>query len=52
MPATADLVDEYGDRAAVCELQLRQFGGVRAFAGEISTVRCSSIDHQRVRAKR
>ena len=35
-----DIVDEYGDRAAVCELQLRQYGGVAAFAGEISTVRC------------
>ena len=40
MPATADLLDEYGDSAAVCELRLRQFGGVRSFAGEISTVRC------------
>ncbi|HEY2936007.1 MAG TPA: ribonuclease E activity regulator RraA [Gaiellaceae bacterium] len=40
MPATADLLDEYGDRAAVCELRLRQFGGVRSFSGEISTVRC------------
>src|SRR6266540_6131000 len=40
MPATADLLDEYGDRAAVCELGRRQFGGVRSFSGEISTVRC------------
>lgn len=24
----------------MCELQLRDFGGVRAFAGELSTVRC------------
>ena len=40
MPATADLLDEYGDRAAVCEIEFRQFGGARDFAGEISTVRC------------
>jgi len=37
---TADLVDEHGDRAAVCGLELRQFGGAKAFAGEIRTVRC------------
>src|SRR5882672_1981227 len=40
MPATADLVDQYGDRAAVCEIEFRQFGGLHDFAGEISTVRC------------
>jgi regulator of ribonuclease activity A len=40
MPATADLLDDYGRRAAVCEIEFRQFGGVRDFAGEISTVRC------------
>ena len=40
MIATADLLDEHAERAAVCELQLLQFGGVRAFDGEISTVRC------------
>jgi regulator of ribonuclease activity A len=38
--ATADLADEHGGRAAVCELELRQFGGVRAFSGRIATVRC------------
>jgi regulator of ribonuclease activity A len=38
--ATADLLDEHGDRAAVCELQFVQFGRVKSFAGEISTVRC------------
>lgn len=40
MRATADIADEYGERAAVCELDLRQFGGVRAFSGVIATVRC------------
>ncbi len=39
--ATADILDEHGDRAAVCELPLRQFGGVRSFEGPIATVRCS-----------
>ena len=37
---TADLVDEHGDAARVCELELRQFGGIRSFAGEIATIRC------------
>ncbi|MGH2596269.1 MAG: ribonuclease E activity regulator RraA [Actinomycetota bacterium] len=40
MTSTADLVDEYGDRAAVCEIELRSFGAVREFHGEITTVRC------------
>lgn len=31
--ATADLIDAYGDELASCELQFRQFGGVRAFFG-------------------
>ena len=40
MISTADTLDEHGDRAAVCELMLRQFGGVTAFSGVIATVRC------------
>jgi regulator of ribonuclease activity A len=40
MTATADACDEQPDRAQACELQLRQFGGVRSFEGAISTVRC------------
>ena len=40
MRATSDVVDEHGDRAAVCGVAFRQFGGVAAFEGEISTVRC------------
>ncbi|MDX6476132.1 MAG: regulator of ribonuclease [Gaiellaceae bacterium] len=39
MTATADLLDEHPD-AAVCDLVLRQFGGVAAFDGAIATVRC------------
>lgn len=38
--STSDVYDEHGERAQVCELQLRDFGGVRAFSGPISTVRC------------
>ncbi len=37
---TADICDEYGSRAAACEIQFRQFGGVATFAGPIATVRC------------
>jgi regulator of ribonuclease activity A len=40
MTGTSDLLDEHGDRAAVCLVQFGQFGGVRAFSGPISTVRC------------
>lgn len=40
MTSTADLWDEHRDNASVCELQLRQFGGLSVFAGEIATVRC------------
>ena len=40
MTPTADLADEHGDQARVCELELRQFGAVRSFAGEIATIRC------------
>jgi regulator of ribonuclease activity A len=36
---TADVLDEYGDRAAVCLLQFRSFGAA-AFSGRIATVRC------------
>jgi regulator of ribonuclease activity A len=37
--ATADLLDEHGERAAVCLLQFRSFGA-RAFCGRVATVRC------------
>ena len=40
MTATSDVLDEHGDRAAVCSIAFRQFGGRRAFEGPISTVRC------------
>ncbi len=40
MTATSDVVDDHGDRAAVCATAFRQFGGRRAFEGPISTVRC------------
>lgn len=38
--ATADLVDEIGAEVRSCDVQFRQFGKRRAFAGAISTVRC------------
>ncbi|MFI7422187.1 ribonuclease E activity regulator RraA [Nonomuraea sp. NPDC049684] len=37
---TADLYDERGDELDSCDLQLRQYGGRRAFHGTIATVRC------------
>lgn len=37
---TADLVDRYGCELRVCDLQFRQFGGVRSFAGPVRTVSC------------
>jgi regulator of ribonuclease activity A len=37
---TSDVVDEYGERAAVCTAPLRQFGRRRSFTGQVSTVRC------------
>lgn len=38
--ATADLFDAAGDRCQSCAIQFRQFGGRRAFAGKIHTIRC------------
>lgn len=37
---TADLVDDIGPEVRSCDVQFRQFGGRRQFAGPISTVRC------------
>lgn len=39
MRATADILDEHGDAAQVCQLQFRSFGAP-AFDGPIATVRC------------
>ncbi|MFU8875570.1 ribonuclease E activity regulator RraA [Micromonospora sp. SL4-19] len=39
-PTTADLYDRYGEDLGSCDTQLRQFGGVAAFAGPAVTVRC------------
>ena len=38
--STADILDGHPDRAQVCSLTFRQFGGIRAFEGPITTVRC------------
>lgn len=37
---TADLVDEIGDHVRSCDVQFRQLGGHRRFAGPIRTLRC------------
>jgi regulator of ribonuclease activity A len=37
---TADLVDKYGAELRVCDVQFRQFGGQRMFAGPVRTVSC------------
>ena len=38
--STADILDAHPGEARVCERVLHQFGGVTAFSGPISTVRC------------
>lgn len=45
---TADLCDEHGDKLQVCEPIFQMFGGRRAFAGPVSTVRCFE-DNTRVK---
>jgi regulator of ribonuclease activity A len=45
---TADLCDEHGDELQVCEPIFQMFGGRRAFAGPVSTVRCFE-DNTRVK---
>jgi regulator of ribonuclease activity A len=40
MTVTADLYDEHGDALASLSVQLRDFGGIRAFSGPVRTVRC------------
>lgn len=37
---SADLVDQYGTELRVCDLQFRQYGGRRGFAGPVRTVVC------------
>jgi len=48
MKGTADLCDEHGDELQVCEPIFQMFGGRRAFAGPVSTVRCFE-DNSRVK---
>jgi regulator of ribonuclease activity A len=45
---TADLCDEHGDELQVCEPVFGMYGGRRAFAGPVSTVRCFE-DNSRVK---
>lgn len=37
---TADLIDDFGDRCASCDIQFRQFGGLTSAHGRIRTVKC------------
>jgi regulator of ribonuclease activity A len=37
---TADIVDEIGEGVRSCDIQFRQFGGLRRFAGRVRTIRC------------
>ena len=46
--ATADLCDAHSDRVQVCEPLLQAYGGVIAFCGEVSTVRCFE-DNSRIK---
>lgn len=39
VPGTSDLYDEHEDALESCDLQLRQYGGVRAFQGTAVTLR-------------
>ena len=45
---TADLCDQFSDELEVCEPLFRDFGGKRAFAGQIATIKCFE-DNSRVR---
>jgi regulator of ribonuclease activity A len=40
LTSTSDVFDANAEHALVCELQLRDFGGVPAFSGPLATVRC------------
>jgi regulator of ribonuclease activity A len=40
MTSTADLYDEYGEKLASCDTQLRQYGGRQVFRGPAVTVSC------------
>ncbi|MEH0058886.1 MULTISPECIES: ribonuclease E activity regulator RraA [Auritidibacter] len=46
---TTDLADHLGESVRSCPIQLRNFGGVQKFAGQIATVRCFE-DNTEVRA--
>lgn len=47
--ATTDLYDEYGDKLRVCDIQMANFGGHKAFAGQITTIHCH-LDNGLVKA--
>jgi regulator of ribonuclease activity A len=45
---TADLCDQYSDELEICEPLFRDYGGLRAFGGQIATIKCFE-DNSRVR---
>ena len=38
--STADLFDDFEDQLQSCELSFQNFGGIKSFFGQISTIRC------------
>ena len=38
--STADLFDDFEDQLQSCELSFQNFGGIKNFFGQISTIRC------------
>ena len=38
--STADLFDDFADQLQSCELSFQNFGGIKSFFGQISTIRC------------
>ena len=38
--STADLFDDFEDQLQSCDLSLQNFGGIKNFFGQISTIRC------------
>ena len=46
---TTELYDEDGDKLRVCDIQMANFGGHKAFAGQITTIHCH-LDNGLVKA--
>ena len=44
--STADLFDDFEDQLQSCELSFQNFGGIKSFFGQISTIRCHEDNSQ------